>query len=100
MPRRMLVALAGLLAGVVAMQATANAASLYSGASPRPGPDILYAPPATAPQLTNAGIWKAQPILTSGAGAYRNGEYLYQDFLYDDHAAPETPDPADPRATG
>jgi predicted esterase len=74
--------------------------SLYGGPGPRPGPDILYAAPATAPQLTNTGIWKASPILVSGAGAYRGGEYRYQDFLYDDHGAHEAPDPADPRATG
>ena len=41
----------------------------------------------TAPQLTNAGVWKAPPILVSGASAYRGGEFLYQDFLYDDHGA-------------
>ena len=28
-----------------------------------------------------------QPILVSGASAYRGGEFLYQDFLYDDHGA-------------
>jgi len=78
--------------------AAAHAASLYSGAGPRPGPDILYAPPASAPQLTNAGNWRAQPILVSGASAYRRGEFLYQDFLYDDHGAREQPDPQDPRA--
>ena len=33
---------------------------------PRPGPAILYAPPAVAPQLTNTGIWHAKPILVSG----------------------------------
>src|SRR5204862_6623018 len=32
------------------------------------------------------------------ASAYRRGEFLYQDFLYDDHGAREQPDPADPRA--
>jgi hypothetical protein len=53
----------------------------------RPGPDILYAEPAVAPQLTNAGDWSAAPILVSGAVAYRAGEFLYQDFLYDDHGA-------------
>jgi dienelactone hydrolase len=53
---------------------------------------------AVAPQLTNAGIWKASPILVSGATAYRKGEFLYQDFLYDDHGAHEVPDPTDPRA--
>ena len=54
---------------------------------PRPGPDILYEPLATAPQLENTGPWSAQPILISGASAYRQGEFLYQDFLYDDAGA-------------
>src|SRR2546426_6550531 len=102
MRSRALTALAGLLAALAILPAAAPGASgsLYSGAGPRPGPDILYAAPATAPQLTNSGVWKAPPILVSGAGAYRNGEYLYQDFLYDDHGAREAPDPADPRASG
>ena len=67
--------------------ALADPSSLYRGPGPRPGPDILYEPPATAPQLTNAGPWQAEPILVSGASAYRDGEFLYQDFLYDDHGA-------------
>jgi hypothetical protein len=63
-------------------------ASLPSvGSGHRPGPDILYAEPAVAPQLTNTADWAAAPILVSGAIAYRNGEFLYQDFLYDDHGA-------------
>src|SRR5882762_8480817 len=66
----------------------------------RPGPDLLYAPAASAPQLTNAGIWRAPPILVSGATAERSGEFLYQDFLYDDHGARQAPDPADPRTAG
>jgi prolyl oligopeptidase family protein len=52
-----------------------------------PGPDILNAPPARAPQFENVGIWQAAPILISGASAYRKGEFLYQDFLYDDRGA-------------
>ena len=100
MSRRALIALAGLLAGLVAMPAAANAASLYSGPAPRPGPDILYEPPATAPQLTNAGNWRAEPILVSGTSAYRRGEFLYQDYLYDDHGAHENQDPGDPRGAG
>ncbi|MGH2882243.1 MAG: glucodextranase DOMON-like domain-containing protein, partial [Solirubrobacteraceae bacterium] len=84
----------GVLAGV------ASASSLYSGPGPRPGPDILYEPTAVAPQLTNSGIWQAPPILVSGTTAYRDGEFLYQDYLYDDHGAHEVPDPADPRAQG
>jgi hypothetical protein len=92
--------LLGALAALV-FAAPASAGSLYSGAGPRPGPDILYEKPATAPQLTNDGVWRAQPILISGATAYRRGEFLYQDFLYDDHGANGiVPDPADPRLSG
>jgi dienelactone hydrolase len=68
--------------------------SVRSGA--RPGPDILYAPPADAPQLRNAGPWQARPILVSGAEAYRSGEFLYQDWLFDDHGATGHDDPNDP----
>src|SRR5947209_7961967 len=78
----------------------AIAASLYTGPGSRPGPASLYRAPAVAPQLTNAGVWRAQPILVSGASAYRHGEFLYQDWLYDDHGAHEAPDPNDPRASG
>jgi hypothetical protein len=77
--------------------AGADPGSLYQGAAPRPGPDILYEPVADAPQLQNAGNWGAAPILVSGASAYRDGEFLYQDFLYDDHGAKGSTDPADPR---
>jgi len=64
---------------------TGNASSLPV-ASPRPGPDILYEPLPTAPQLENTGRWRAPPIMVSGTRSYRNGEFLYQDFLYDDRA--------------
>src|SRR5213595_3362727 len=62
----------------------------------RPGPDALYAGPAKAPQLENHGPWKAKPILVSGTQAYRDGEYLYQDYLFDDHGGIGTPDPNSP----
>jgi hypothetical protein len=62
----------------------------------RPGPDALYLPPADAPQLDNVPPWSAAPILVSGAQAYRGGEYLYQDFLYDDHGAAGVPDSNNP----
>ena len=65
----------------------------------RPGPDILYARPAHAPQLRNVGVWHAPPILISATSAYRDGEFLYQDLLYDDHGARGQRDPADPRRT-
>src|SRR4051794_36394944 len=69
--------------------------SVRSGA--RPGPDILYAKAPAAPQLENTGIWKAAPILVSGAEAYRSGEFLYQDYLFDDHGATgPADDPNDP----
>ncbi|MEO8687950.1 MAG: glucodextranase DOMON-like domain-containing protein [Solirubrobacteraceae bacterium] len=87
------------LAVIGAAPARADDASLYQGPAPRPGPDILYAPPADAPQLHNSGPWRAQPILVSGAGSYRDGEFVYQDFLYDDHGANAGQrDPGDPRA--
>jgi len=73
-------------------------ASLYQGPGPRPGPDLLYAAPAAAPQLQNSGVWSAEPILVSGAGSYRDGEYVYQDFLYDDHGGRFGRDPEDPRS--
>src|SRR5256885_308987 len=86
----------------LAAPAAARAGSLPTVASgARPGPDILYEPPATAPQLTTAGVWKAAPILVSGAESYRDGEFLYQDFLYDDHGANGGQrDPNDPRSNG
>lgn len=70
--------------------------SLYSGPGPRPGPDLLYQPLADAPQLQNTGVWQAPPILVSGASAYRACEFVYQDFLYDDHGAKDVQDPTDP----
>jgi hypothetical protein len=68
------------------------------GKAPRPGPPVLYQPLAKAPQLENAkgSGWKAQPILVSGASAYRKGEFLYQGYLYDDHGAKVVPDPTNP----
>jgi hypothetical protein len=74
--------------------------SLYAGPGSRPGPSILYRQPAVAPQLSNGGIWRARPILASGASAYRSREFLYQDWLYDDHGARELPDPNDSRSSG
>ncbi len=87
-----LVALA--LMAVPAGAASSSLPTVSSGA--RPGPDILYAPPPKAPQLENVAPWQAPPILVSGAQAYREGEFLYQDFLYDDHGAAGAQDPNDP----
>ncbi len=60
--------------------------SVTSGA--RPGPDVLYAPAPAAPQLeSRSPRFTAPPLLVSGQEAYVAGEYLYQDFLYDDYGS-------------
>ena len=96
--RRSAIAFALGLGMLVPAAAEAAKSSLYSGPPPRPGPDALYAPPKTAPQLRNAGIWEAKPLLVSGASAYRKGEFLYQDFLYDDSGARGTAGSNNPRS--
>lgn len=92
---------------LLAASLTAGAAAAVAGPTPpsglpragsgeRPGPDALYLPPPTAPQLQNTGPWRAEPILVSGAESYRDGEWLYQDFLLDDGGATGTPDRGNP----
>jgi hypothetical protein len=80
--------------------AAASSSSLpkKEGTGPRPGPEVLYEPLATSPQLENAphSPWHAKPILISGASAYRKGEFVYQGYLYDDHGAKEVTDPKNP----
>lgn len=44
---------------------------------------MLYAPPAPAPELSASGRFSAAPLLVSGTDAYRGGEYLYQDYLFE-----------------
>jgi hypothetical protein len=78
-----------------ALAAPTDLPGVASGA--RPGPAALYEPPpARVPQLENTGPWRADPILVSGTQAYRDGEWLYQDFLLDDHGALGGSDPNDP----
>jgi predicted esterase len=74
--------------------------SLPHGAGPLPGPDLLYEiPRRAAPQLRNRGPWRAPSLLVSGASAYIHGEFVYQDFIYDDHGAQgDRRDPSDPRS--
>jgi len=82
---------------------TGNTTGNGDPVSPRPGPPILYARPPRAPQLENApgSGWHATPILISGTSAYRQGEFLYQDYLFDDRGAGETYTyPTDPRYAG
>ena len=95
------VALAVGLAGVAGPPAAA--ASPAAGFAAKPGPAILHAPPPRAPQLENApgSAWHAAPILVSGTSAYRQGEFLYQDYLFDDRGAGATLTyPTDPRYAG
>ena len=73
------------LAAVAAPAAGASLPKVDTGA--RPGPEALYRPAPKVRQLENRGPWRAEPILVSGAQAYRGGEWIYQDFLYDDHGA-------------
>jgi hypothetical protein len=96
-----MVAIVLLVASLVTISARTAAAERTP--APRPGPDILYAPPPRAPQLENApgSPWHAAPILVSGASAYRDGEFLYQDYLFDDRGAGSTyAYPTDPRYAG
>ena len=94
----------GLMASV-ASSSTAAAPARSDGlpavsAGPRPGPAILYSKPPRAPQLENTGAWKAPPILVSGTDAYRSGEWIYQDYLFDDHGATGVPDLNTPYGAG
>ncbi len=67
---------------------SAAGASLPSvGSGERPGPPLLYKRPPEAPQLANRAPFRAKPLLVSGTDAYRDGEYLYQDYLFDDRGA-------------
>jgi hypothetical protein len=68
------------------------------GTAPRPGPAVLYEQPARAPQLENerGSVWHAPSILVAGASAYRQGEFVYQGYVYDDHGAKLLTDPTNP----
>lgn len=105
--RRLLLPVVGALAAAaVTFTGAPGAGAAAHGpdsAAPPPGPPILYAPPPRAPQLENApgSPWHASPILVSGASAYRSGEFLYQDYLFDDRGAGSTyAYPTDPRYAG
>lgn len=78
--------------------ASASLPSVASGE--KPGPALLYAAAPKAPQLENVAPWTAAPILISGTSAYRDGEFLYQDFLHDDRGAAGVQDPNDPFLLG
>ncbi|HEV7687134.1 MAG TPA: hypothetical protein VGQ80_11220 [Acidimicrobiia bacterium] len=80
----------GVGAQVAPVRSTADGPAAIAGLPPvvngvAPGPEILYRPPARAAQLENTGVWKADPTMVCMSSAYRSGEFLYQDCLWDDH---------------
>ena len=76
------------LLAAAALPASAMAASLPSVQSgARPGPPLLYADPPVVPELSVKAPFAAAPLLVSGTDAYRSGEYVYQDYLFDDRGA-------------
>ncbi|MGZ6792372.1 MAG: prolyl oligopeptidase family serine peptidase, partial [Mycobacteriales bacterium] len=89
------------LAAGAALTGLVTSSALAAGGLPsaptghRPGPDALYQAPPRAPQLENTGVWKADPVLVAGGASYRQGEWVYQDFLLDDHGATGVKDPND-----
>jgi pimeloyl-ACP methyl ester carboxylesterase len=54
---------------------------------PRAGPDALYGEHPTPPLLENGPGWEADPLLVAGTDGYSDGEYCYQDHVFDDHGA-------------
>jgi poly(3-hydroxybutyrate) depolymerase len=61
--------------------------------APPPGPGLLYDPPPAVSPLNVTAPFTAAPLLVSGTDAYRAGEYLYQDYLFDDRGADTVPGP-------
>ncbi len=69
----------------------ALAAVSVAQAAVRPGPPLLYEHAPHVAQLSVLAPFHAAPLLVSGTDAYRDGEYLYQDYLFDDHGADTVP---------
>jgi hypothetical protein len=87
-----MVAAIGLLGVLVATSpAAADAEGVVPGVpADVPGPVWLHRPPTSAAPFTNAGRWKADPLRVSGASAYVDGEFLFQDWIYDAFGADTT----------
>ena len=95
------------LRGGVALPARSPARCPHSAASlpsvqsgQRPGPPLLYAPQPRVPQLSVRAPFTAPPLLVSGTDAYGDGEYVYQDYLFDDHGADVKPGGSTPPGSG
>ena len=67
------------VAAIGSTAATATTADSLTQAVDAPAQrsvDDLLAAPADAPQLENAGVWKAEPTMVCHTSAYRKGEFL------------------------
>lgn len=100
--RRAILRSAGVVAGAgfvgTAAGSPGGCPNVATAGSPPPGPPVLYEKPASAPQFENGPGWNVDPLLVSGAEAHVDGEFLYQDWVYDDYGANTThtiapPDP-------
>lgn len=88
--RRLIAGCAALV--TLACAPAAGAASLPTVSSgQRPGPPLLYEPAPSAPPLSVKAPFAAKPLLVSGTDALRGGEYLFQDYLFDDRGADTVP---------
>ncbi|GAA5156069.1 hypothetical protein GCM10023321_31010 [Pseudonocardia eucalypti] len=79
-----ILALSGTVAATVCATLGPAMAESAEHGGPKAGPALLYADPASAPQLENTGVWKARPIGVCHSSAYRDGEYVHQGCVYDD----------------
>jgi hypothetical protein len=94
---RSIIPAGALLGAALALAPAANAGSLprvHSGEPP--GPPLLYERAPNAPELSVKRPFRAPPLLVSGTDAYSRGEYVYQDYLYDDHGASTRPGSSSP----
>ena len=91
--RHPLLALVAAASLVACTALPAGAAPAPPDTMPRPGPAALYAPPATTPVLSNTAGWDAPPTMVSGTAVVTDGEFVYTDYLYDDHGADTIPPP-------
>jgi poly(3-hydroxybutyrate) depolymerase len=78
---------------VVGVVCAALSPGIAQAAAPPPGPPLLYDPPPAVSPLEVSAPFAAPPLLVSGTDAYRDGEYLYQDYLFDDRGADTVPGP-------
>lgn len=81
-------AVGGAGGGAEAPGATGSLPAAINGVAP--GPEILHRDVPRAPQFENTGVWRAEPTKVCLTSAYRSGEFLYQDCLWDDNGGGPT----------